>query len=205
MTSFTSRARRLGIFSGAALLAFALSAPAAFAAETPGSINAQSSEPAYKNTALPFEGRAEENYGEDPVLTGALGGQFVSGLQGDDEKYLKTAATPKHYLANNSETNRHNGSSTLTEAELREYYTPAFAQLVGEFGAGSLMTSYNAVNGVPVSASREYVETLARCTFGFNGTVTSDCDAIRDVWQPANHNWGPDGTPLSAPKPSPGP
>lgn len=148
----------------------------------------------------PRWGHAEENYGEDPVLTGALGGQFVSGLQGDDEKYLKTAATPKHYLANNSETNRHNGSSNLTEAEIREYYTPAFAQLVGEFGAGSLMTSYNAVNGVPVSASREYVETLARRTFGFNGTVTSDCDAIRDVWQPANHNWGPDGTPLSAPE-----
>ncbi|WP_022868983.1 glycoside hydrolase family 3 N-terminal domain-containing protein [Schaalia vaccimaxillae] len=148
----------------------------------------------------PRWGRAEETYGEDPFLTSVIGGQFVDGLQGDHETYLKTAATPKHYLANSSETNRHTGSSNLTEAELREYYTPAFADLVGKHGAGSLMTSYNAVNGTPVSASKEYVETLARRTFGFNGTVTSDCDAVRDVWQPQNHNWGPDGTPLTAPQ-----
>jgi beta-glucosidase len=150
----------------------------------------------------PRWGRAEETYGEDPFLTSAIGGQFVLGMQGDDDKYLKTVATPKHYLANNSENNRHTGSSNVSEAELREYYTPAFAALVGEYGAGSLMTSYNEVNGTPVSASKELVEDLARRTFGFNGTVVSDCDAVRDVWQTSNHNWTPPGfaAPLTAPQ-----
>jgi len=150
----------------------------------------------------PRWGRAEETYGEDPYLTSQIGGQFVLGMQGDDDTYLKTVATPKHYLANNSENNRHTGSSNLTEAELREYYTPAFAALVGEYGAGSLMTAYNEVNGTPVSASKELVEDLARRTFGFNGTVVSDCDAVRDVWQSSNHNWTPPGfkAPLTAPQ-----
>ncbi|PZR55329.1 hypothetical protein DNL40_02860 [Xylanimonas oleitrophica] len=150
----------------------------------------------------PRWGRAEETYGEDPFLTGEIGGQFVDGMQGEHETYLKTVATPKHYLANNSENNRHTGSSNLTEAELREYYTPAFAKLVGEHGAGSLMTAYNAVNGTPVSASKELVEDLARRTFGFTGTVVSDCDAVRDVWQPSNHHWTPPGftEPLTAPQ-----
>jgi beta-glucosidase len=150
----------------------------------------------------PRWGRAEETYGEDPYLTAQIGGQFVDGLQGDDDTYLKAVATPKHYLANNSENNRHTGSSDLTEAELREYYTPAFAALVGEHGAGSLMTAYNEVDGTPVSASRELVEDLARRTFGFDGTVVSDCDAVRDVWQTSNHHWTPPGwtTPLTAPQ-----
>jgi beta-glucosidase-like glycosyl hydrolase len=150
----------------------------------------------------PRWGRAEETYGEDPYLTSQIGGQFVLGMQGDDDTYLKTVATPKHYLANNSENNRHTGSSNLTEAELREYYTPAFAALVGEYGAGSLMTAYNEVNGTPVSASKELVEDLARRTFGFDGTVVSDCDAVRDVWQASNHSWTPPGfkAPLTAPQ-----
>ena len=150
----------------------------------------------------PRWGRAEETYGEDPYLTSQIGGQFVVGMQGEDDTYLKTVATPKHYLANNSENNRHTGSSNLTEAELREYYTPAFAALVGQYGAGSLMTSYNEVNGTPVSASKELVEDLARRTFGFNGTVVSDCDAVRDVWQTSNHSWTPPGfaAPLTAPQ-----
>ncbi|MCG7320855.1 glycoside hydrolase family 3 N-terminal domain-containing protein [Arsenicicoccus bolidensis] len=150
----------------------------------------------------PRWGRAEETYGEDPHLTSRIGGQFVRGMQGDDPTYLKTVATPKHFLANNSENNRHTGSSNLTQAELREYYTPAFADLVGKYKAGSLMTAYNEVNGIPVSADKNLVEKLARRTWGFNGAVTSDCDAVRDVWQPGNHQWAPPGssTPLTAPE-----
>jgi len=66
----------------------------------------------------PRWGRAEETYGEDPYLTGQIGGQFVAGVQGDletNDGYLKAVTTPKHYLANNSEENRHTGSSNLTE------------------------------------------------------------------------------------------
>ncbi|MDR1790177.1 MAG: glycoside hydrolase family 3 C-terminal domain-containing protein [Propionibacteriaceae bacterium] len=132
----------------------------------------------------PRWGRAEETYGEDPYLAGQIGGAFTAGLQGATETnggYLKSVATPKHYLANNSENNRHDGSSNLTEAELREYYTPAFETLWKDYGAASGMTSYNAVNGIPQSANTYTVETLARRTFGFDGFITSDCGAIDDV------------------------
>lgn len=155
----------------------------------------------------PRWGRAEETYGEDPYLTGEIGGQFTLGMQGDPEQnngYLKTVVTPKHYLANNSETNRHIGNAVLTESELREYYTPAFSTLVRDYGAKSIMTSYNRVNGVPVSASRYYLETLVKRTWGFTGVVTSDCDAIQNVWHPQMHgydeqsrSWVPQGIDLN--------
>ncbi|MDR1152893.1 MAG: glycoside hydrolase family 3 C-terminal domain-containing protein, partial [Bifidobacteriaceae bacterium] len=139
----------------------------------------------------PRWGRAEESYGEDPYLTGQIGGQFTIGMQGGDSTYLKTAVTPKHYMANNSETNRHIGSSDLTESELREYYTAPFATLMGEYGAKSMMTAYNRANGVPMSASREFIETLTRRTWGFDGVVTSDCGAINDVYRNNNYRWTP--------------
>jgi beta-glucosidase len=160
----------------------------------------------------PRWGRAEETYGEDPYLTGEIGKQFVYGMQGADvegdysssDGYYKAATTPKHYFANNSETNRHNGSAEMTEAEIREYYTPAFAALTGSeqsdgARARSLMTAYNHVNGVPMSGSREYLETFARRTWGFDGVIVSDCDAIRDSWWPGGNGniWQPDGIPLT--------
>lgn len=141
----------------------------------------------------PRWGRADESYGEDPYLTGQIGSQFVEGLQGDDPTYTKIVSTPKHFFANNAENYRRNGDSEVTERELREYYTPAFAALTGQDGAasGSLMTAYNEVNGTPVSTSKEYVEDLARRTWGFDGFVVTDCSAIRDVFD--RHVWTPEG------------
>ncbi len=141
----------------------------------------------------PRWGRADESYGEDPYLVGEIGSQFVGGMQNGDPLYTKVVSTPKHFFANNAENYRRNGDSVLTERELREYYTPAFGELLGENGAGahSTMTAYNEVNGVPVSASTEYVQDLARRTWGFDGFITTDCDAIRDIWD--RHVWTPDG------------
>ena len=83
----------------------------------------------------PRWGRAEETYGEDPYLSGMIASAFVTGMQGTDDTYLKAVATPKHFLANSSEQNRHNGSSELTERELREYYTKAFKYAVEDAGS----------------------------------------------------------------------
>ncbi|MDR3202870.1 MAG: hypothetical protein LBT54_07060, partial [Bifidobacteriaceae bacterium] len=106
----------------------------------------------------PRWGRADENYGEDPYLAGEIAGQFVLGLQGGHtsnpdsvggtaQSYLKAVSTPKHYLANNSEINRHTGTSNLTDRSLHEYYTAAFGKAAGkEYGAKSIMPSYNSVN-----------------------------------------------------------
>ncbi|MDR2253383.1 MAG: glycoside hydrolase family 3 C-terminal domain-containing protein [Bifidobacteriaceae bacterium] len=140
----------------------------------------------------PRWGRADESYGEDPYLVGEIGEQFITGLQGDDETYLKAISTPKHYFANNSESNRRNGDSVMTEREIREYYTPAFAQAMSEeVGAYSFMTAYNRVNGVPMSLSSEYLETMARRQWGFDGYVTTDCSAIQDSFN--RHLWTPEG------------
>ncbi|MDR0433205.1 MAG: glycoside hydrolase family 3 C-terminal domain-containing protein [Bifidobacteriaceae bacterium] len=148
----------------------------------------------------PRWGRAEETYGEDPYLTGQIGGQFVAGMQGnleDSQGYLKSVTTPKHFLANNSENDRHSGSANLTEPEMREYYTAAFNTLMSDYGAASTMTAYNSVNGVPQSANFYALETLARRTWGFDGFVTSDCGAIDDVTDPHTpnmndgHAWAP--------------
>jgi beta-glucosidase len=132
----------------------------------------------------PRWGRADETYGEDPYLTAEIGGAFVTGLQGENPNYLKAIATPKHFFGNNSEINRHVGSSNITDRALREYYTAQFAPLVSTYGAKSLMAAYNAVDGVPNSANSFALDTLARRTWGFNGFVTSDCSAIKDI------NWG---------------
>ncbi|MBN9105914.1 MAG: glycoside hydrolase family 3 C-terminal domain-containing protein [Propionibacteriaceae bacterium] len=140
----------------------------------------------------PRWGRADESYSEDPYLVGQVGEQFIKGMQGDDPKYLKTVSTPKHFLANNSESDRRSGNSVITERELREYYTPAFAHALSpEVGAYSFMTAYNRVNGVPMSASKEYLEDLAKRTWGFRGYITTDCSAIKDEF--LRHKWVPEG------------
>ena len=135
----------------------------------------------------PRWGRFEESYSEDPYLMARMGVAFVRGLQGDDPKYLKAVSTPKHFAGNNSEYNRHNGSSDIDEQLLHEYYLPAFEATVVEAGAFSVMSAYNEVNGVPSAANRLLLHDLLRDTWGFKGYVASDCDA---VWDIANsHHW----------------
>ncbi len=128
----------------------------------------------------PRWGRFEESYTEDPFLMSRMGVAFVSGLQGDDPKYLKAVSTPKHYAGNNSEYNRHDGSSDIDEQLLHEYYLPAFEATV-EAGAFSVMSAYNAVNGVPSAANPLLLRDILRDTWGFKGYVVSDCDAVWDI------------------------
>lgn len=130
----------------------------------------------------PRNGRSDENFGEDPYLTGKLAAAYVQGMQGDDVKYKKAAATPKHYALNSSENNRHWGSANVDEATLREYYTKAFEIIVKEASPESIMTSYNRINGVPASCNDMLLETLLREEWGFDGFVVSDCGAVGDVY-----------------------
>ncbi len=150
----------------------------------------------------PRWGRNDETYGEDPVLTAAMGTQFVNGMQGKDTDgkalpegggYLKTATTVKHYAANNSEFNRRTGSSDMDERTLREYYTAQFRDIVRRSAPASIMTAYNEVNGVPASANVHLLQTLGRQTFGFDGYYTSDCDSISEIEH--GHHWIPSGSP----------
>lgn len=130
----------------------------------------------------PRWGRDEENYGEDPYLTGRMAVEYIRGMQGDHPKYFKTVATAKHFAANNYEKGRHSTSSDMDARNLREYYLPAFETAVKEGNVRSVMSAYNALNGIPCGANRELLIDILRGEWGFTGFVTSDCGAVEDVY-----------------------
>lgn len=123
----------------------------------------------------PRWGRTPETYGEDPYLAGVLGTAFVKGLQGDDSRYLKIVATPKHFAANNEEHNRFVCNPQISERQLREYYLPAFEMCVKDGKSASIMSAYNAINDVPCTANPWLLTKVLRHDWGFNGYVVSDC------------------------------
>lgn len=125
----------------------------------------------------PRWGRTPETYGEDPFLTSRIGLSFVNGLQGDDEKYLKVVATPKHFVANNEEENRFACNAHISERALREYYLPAFKTCITEGKAQAIMSAYNAINGIPCTANSWLLQSVLRDEWGFTGYVVSDCGA----------------------------
>ena len=132
----------------------------------------------------PRWGRGQETYGEDPYLSGRLGVAFVKGLQGDDPKYLKVVATPKHYAVHSGpEPERHRFDAKATERDLRETYLPAFRATVTEGRAASVMCAYNRINGEPACASTHLLGDILRGEWGFQGYVVSDCGAIDDIFR----------------------
>lgn len=131
----------------------------------------------------PRWGRGHETYGEDPYLTGQMGLQFVKGLQGDDPRYLKTVATAKHYAVHSGpEPLRHEFNAVVNERDLRETYLPAFHTLVKRGGVYSVMCAYNQFKGFPCCAN-DYLNSILREEWGFNGYVVSDCWAISDFFR----------------------
>ncbi len=142
----------------------------------------------------PRWGRTPETYGEDPFLTSRIGVSFVKGLQGDDEKYLKVVSTPKHFAANNEEHNRFECNAVISDRALREYYLKGFETCIREGKAQSIMSAYNAINGVPCTADKWLLNDLLRDEWGFEGYVVSDCGAIHALMR--NHHYA--GTEVEA-------
>ena len=132
----------------------------------------------------PRWGRGHETYGEDPYLTGRLAVEFVKGLQGDDPKYLKAVATPKHFAAHSGpEKDRHAFDAKVSQKDLRETYLPAFEACICDGKAQSVMGAYNRTNGEPCCASKTLLQHILRDEWGFDGYVVSDCGAIQDIHQ----------------------
>ncbi|MCX6011857.1 MAG: glycoside hydrolase family 3 C-terminal domain-containing protein, partial [Chloroflexi bacterium] len=129
----------------------------------------------------PRWGRTAETFGEDPFLVSQIGGGFVRGLMGDDPLYLKAVPCGKHYFANNTEFNRHTGSADMDDRDMREFYLLPYRTLIEKDKLPAIMTAYSAVNGIPMSASKYLVDTIAKKTYGLNGYVTGDCGAISDI------------------------
>ncbi|MCP4764189.1 MAG: glycoside hydrolase family 3 protein [archaeon] len=138
----------------------------------------------------PRWGRGQETYGEDPFLMGRLGVQFVKGIQGDDPKYLKAVATPKHYAVHSGlENERHKFNVDVSNKDLRESYLPHFKECIIEAKAESIMGAYNRVNGVPCCASNMLLQQILREEWKFDGFVVSDCGAIKDFYRPDGHHF----------------
>ncbi|MBN1145411.1 MAG: glycoside hydrolase family 3 C-terminal domain-containing protein [Bacteroidales bacterium] len=130
----------------------------------------------------PRWGRTGESYGEDPFLVSQIAGGFIRGMMGNDPNYFKTVPCGKHFFANNSEFDRHVSSSNMDNRDMREYYLAPYKHLIEKDNLPSIMSSYNAVNGVPTSASKLYLDTIARRTYGMKGYITGDCAAIEDIY-----------------------
>jgi beta-glucosidase len=138
----------------------------------------------------PRWGRGQETYGEDPYLTSRMGVAFVKGVQGDDPRYLKVAATAKHYVVHSGpEPERHRFDARVSLKDMRETYLPAFEALVREGQVASVMCAYNEVNGQPACANEDLLHRFLRGEWGFDGYVVSDCDAINNIWRPDEHHY----------------
>lgn len=132
----------------------------------------------------PRWGRGHETFGEDPYLTGRLGVRFVEGLQGHDEKYLKSAACAKHFAVHSGpEDLRHHFNAEVSLRDLYETYLPAFKACVQEAKVEAVMGAYNRTNGVPCCGSELLLKKILREKWGFEGHVVSDCWAIKDFYQ----------------------
>ena len=70
----------------------------------------------------PRWGRTQEGYGEDPFLVSRIAVEYIKGLQGKDDKYIKAIASPKHFVANNVDGDRHFTNSKIDDKILRDYY-----------------------------------------------------------------------------------
>ncbi|MFD8275530.1 glycoside hydrolase family 3 C-terminal domain-containing protein [Streptomyces flaveolus] len=122
----------------------------------------------------PLGGRHFECFSEDPELTGRIGAAFIRGVQDQG-----VAATAKHYVANDSETDRLTVDVRVGERALREVYLAPFEAAVAA-GVGLVMAGYNAVNGTTMTAGGLLTDPL-KSEWGFDGVVVSDWGAVRDT------------------------
>jgi len=131
----------------------------------------------------PRWGRGMETYGEDPYLAGEMGVQFVKGLQGNNPKYLKTIATPKHFAVHSGpEPLRHTFNAIVSDYDLRETYLPHFKKCIIEGKAYSIMCGYNRFRGDACCGSDPLLKQILRDEWGFEGLVVSDCWAVPDMY-----------------------
>jgi beta-glucosidase len=129
----------------------------------------------------PMNGRNFEYFGEDPFLSAHTAVPYIEGVQSQG-----VIATVKHFAANNQEWDRHNVSSDVDERTLRELYLPAFEAAVKVARVGSVMDSYNLINGVHATQNNHLNNEILKMEWGFDGILMSDWDATYDGVGAAN-------------------
>ncbi|CAF1420708.1 unnamed protein product [Didymodactylos carnosus] len=141
------------------------------------------------NDVRPFfsrQSRGQETPGEDPYLTSQYVYSIINGLQNDDDsKYLKIAASCKHFnaydLENWNGTDCFSFNAVVTDQDLVETYLPPFETCIRDARVAGIMRSHNAINGIPSCANKFHLRTLARHAYHLNGFIVSDCGAIDNI------------------------
>eukprot|EP00054_Salpingoeca_dolichothecata_P028898 m.223296 g.223296 ORF g.223296 m.223296 type:complete len:643 (-) comp26343_c2_seq2:91-2019(-) len=139
----------------------------------------------------PRWGRNQESPGECPTLAGKYGAAFSSGMQGDDPKYLRAAASLKHFTAysledyDNHTYTRQTFNSIVSAYDLGDSYFPAFKRAIQEGGATGIMYAVNEVNGIPSAGNQMLFEKLA--SWGFDGYRCSDGGQVSAIY--TNHHY----------------
>jgi len=123
----------------------------------------------------PLGGRHFEAFSEDPLLTGDLAAAYVRGVQDHG-----VGATPKHYAANDFETERFTADVVVGDRALREVYLLPFEKAVMESRAWLVMSAYNSINGT-TATENDLLETPLSSEWGFDGVVISDWTAVRSL------------------------
>jgi len=127
-------------------------------------------------------GRQGETYGEDPALASAMGAAYVRGAQGLETAGRRPDCVAKHFTGfHNSHGGIHGAASDTPPRLLREIYAKPFQAAISESGLKGIMPCYNAIDGVPASASREMLTDLLRTDMGFDGVCVSDYGAVSNI------------------------
>ncbi|WP_375385543.1 beta-glucosidase [uncultured Microbacterium sp.] len=131
--------------------------------------------PAINLHRSPLGGRHFEAFSEDPRLTADLANAYVEGMQEQG-----VAATPKHYVANDFETDRFNADVRVSDTALRELYLLAFERPLTDAKAWAVMSAYNSINGT-TATENALLTTPLNTEWGFDGVVVSDWTAVRSI------------------------
>ena len=129
-----------------------------------------------------MNGRNFEYFGEDPFLASRIAVGYINGVQSQG-----VSATAKHFMANNSEFDRHNTNAIIDERTMREIYLPAFEAAVKEAHVGAVMNSYNLVNGVHATQNEILDTEILKKEWGFQGVLMSDWFSTYDGVAAANN------------------
>ncbi|MGW9183767.1 beta-glucosidase [Agromyces sp. NPDC055661] len=135
--------------------------------------------PGIASGRTPLSGRTSEYFGEDPLLSGLMAAANVEGLEhGNPDKPV--VANLKHYVANEQETDRQTSSSNMDERTLRQVYDLPYEIAIKESDPGSVMCSYNQVNGVYACENPILTTSLGQQA-GFDGYVMSDFGSVHST------------------------
>ena len=130
----------------------------------------------------PRWGRTQEGAGEDAYLGATMARAYIRGYQGDDLSLpTSVAASVKHFAAYGAaEAGREYNTTDMSESRLQQDYLPPYKAAV-EAGAATIMSAFNALNGVPSSANRYLLQDVLRDRWGFDGFVVSDYTAVMEL------------------------